>query len=164
MEIERKFLIKRLPESLDLYEHKKIAQGYLNVNPVVRVRKSDDEYYLTYKGSGLMVREEYNLPLTKEAYDNLVKKIDEKFDKFGQKLDDITTRLDKNDVDTAALKEALTNSEKTRSADSDETDGKLDNILLAMGKLKWYWPAALVAIFGIIAYHPQLLDFIRNLF
>lgn len=76
MEIERKFLIKRLPESLDLYEHKKIAQGYLNVNPVVRVRKSDDEYYLTYKGSGLMVREEYNLPLTKEAYDNLVKKID----------------------------------------------------------------------------------------
>lgn len=76
MEIERKFLIKRLPESLDLYEHKKIAQGYLNVNPVVRVRKSDDEYYLTYKGSGLMVREEYNLPLIKEAYDNLVKKID----------------------------------------------------------------------------------------
>lgn len=76
MEIERKFLIKKLPESLDLYEHKKIAQGYLNVNPVVRVRKSDDEYYLTYKGSGLMVREEYNLPLTKEAYDNLVKKID----------------------------------------------------------------------------------------
>ena len=46
MEIERKFLIQRLPESLDLYEHKKIAQGYLNVNPVVRVRKSDDEYYL----------------------------------------------------------------------------------------------------------------------
>lgn len=31
---------------------------------------------MTYKGAGLMVREEYNLPLTKEAYDHLVQKID----------------------------------------------------------------------------------------
>lgn len=99
-----------------------------------------------------------------DEYSNLVKKIDEKFDSFGKKLDDITTRLDKNDKDTAELKETLTDSEKTRSADSDETDGKLDTLLEAMSKLKWYWPAALVAIFGIIAYHPQLLDFIKKLF
>ena len=31
---------------------------------------------MTYKGDGLMVREEYNLPLTKEAYDHLRPKID----------------------------------------------------------------------------------------
>jgi CYTH domain-containing protein len=43
---------------------------------VVRIRRSNDDYYLTYKGEGLMVREEYNLPLTKEAYEHLLPKID----------------------------------------------------------------------------------------
>ena len=68
MEIERKYLVKTLPENLENYECKQIAQGYLCTSPVVRIRRSNDTYYLTYKGEGLMVREEYNLPLTKEAY------------------------------------------------------------------------------------------------
>ena len=68
MEIERKYLVKTLPDHLDQYESKKIAQGYLCTEPVVRIRRSNDDYYLTYKGDGLMVREEYNLPLTKESY------------------------------------------------------------------------------------------------
>ena len=76
MEIERKYLVKTLPANLDQYESKKIAQGYLCTEPVVRIRRSNDEYYMTYKGDGLMVREEYNLPLTKEAYDHLRPKID----------------------------------------------------------------------------------------
>ena len=76
MEIERKYLLKQLPSNLDSYACKKIAQGYLCTSPVVRVRRSNDSYYMTYKGAGLMVREEYNLPLTKEAYDHLVQKID----------------------------------------------------------------------------------------
>ena len=76
MEIERKYLLKQLPSNLDSYTSKKIAQGYLCTSPVVRVRCSNDSYYMTYKGAGLMVREEYNLPLTKEAYDHLVQKID----------------------------------------------------------------------------------------
>lgn len=76
MEIERKYLLKQLPSNLDSYASKKIAQGYLCTSPVVRVRRSNDNYYMTYKGAGLMVREEYNLPLTKEAYDHLVQKID----------------------------------------------------------------------------------------
>ena len=76
MEIERKFLIKEIPECIDINTCKKrsIEQGYLCTSPVVRVRKDNEEYYLTYKGKGLMVREEYNLPLTKEAYEKLVKK------------------------------------------------------------------------------------------
>ena len=76
MEIERKYLLKQFPSNLDSYASKKIAQGYLCTSPVVRVRRSNDSYYMTYKGAGLMVREEYNLPLTKEAYDHLVQKID----------------------------------------------------------------------------------------
>ena len=71
MEIERKYLVKTLPDHLDQYESKKIAQGYLCTEPVVRIRRSNDDYYLTYKGDGLMVREEYNLPLTKVEFDSV---------------------------------------------------------------------------------------------
>ena len=42
----------------------------------MRVRRQDEEYYLTYKGSGLMAREEANLPLTEESYQHLIKKAD----------------------------------------------------------------------------------------
>lgn len=76
VEIERKYLIRRLPENLSQYQCKKIAQGYICTNPIVRIRKSDDEYYLTYKGKGLMAREEYNLPLTQEGYEHMLPKID----------------------------------------------------------------------------------------
>ncbi len=60
MEIEKKYTIKKLPENLETYPCKIIEQAYLNTAPVVRVRRSDNTYYLTYKGSGLMAREEYN--------------------------------------------------------------------------------------------------------
>lgn len=75
MEIERKFTIKELPD-LSKYSFHMMEQGYLNTDPVVRVRKEDDTYYLTYKGKGLLAREEYNLPLTREAYFHLVEKSD----------------------------------------------------------------------------------------
>ena len=78
MEIERKFLISKenLPSNLDSYPHHKLEQGYLSTSPVVRIRKEDDNYYLTYKSKGLMTREEYNLPLTKDSYEHLIKKAD----------------------------------------------------------------------------------------
>ncbi|TCL55431.1 CYTH domain-containing protein [Kineothrix alysoides] len=76
MEIERKFTIKKLPDNLSSYPSHHIEQAYLNVNPVVRVRKQDEEYYLTYKGKGLLAREEYNLPLNKESYYHMRKKCD----------------------------------------------------------------------------------------
>lgn len=76
MEIERKYLIKQLPENLDSYPRKKIEQAYLNTSPVVRIRRQDDEYFLTYKGSGMMIREEYNLPLDQNSYLHLREKAD----------------------------------------------------------------------------------------
>lgn len=45
-------------------------------HPVVRIRKQDDSYFLTYKSGGLMTREEYNLPLTAEGYVHLRQKTD----------------------------------------------------------------------------------------
>lgn len=76
MEIERKFLPGELPADLSKYEVHRIEQGYLCTDPVVRIRRSDDEYYLTYKSKGLLAREEYNLPLTAEAYGHLKPKAD----------------------------------------------------------------------------------------
>ena len=76
MEIERKFTVRALPEQLSQYPFHQIEQAYLNTDPVVRIRKQDDDYYLTYKGKGLMAREEYNLPLNKEAYYHLREKAD----------------------------------------------------------------------------------------
>lgn len=76
MEIERKYLVKKVPTSLSDYPCRKIEQGYLCTSPVVRIRKDNDKYELTYKSKGLMVREEYNLPLNHEAYEHLKEKID----------------------------------------------------------------------------------------
>ncbi|MCR4651393.1 MAG: CYTH domain-containing protein [Lachnospiraceae bacterium] len=75
MEIERKYLVEKLPE-LGGYKSHKIEQAYLNTSPVVRIRMQDNEYYLTYKGEGLMAREEYNLPLNKQSFHHLIKKAD----------------------------------------------------------------------------------------
>lgn len=80
MEIERKFTIKELPEDLKKYESRLIEQAYLTTEPTIRVRREDDRYYMTYKGVGgantSLSHEEYNLPLTKEAYETLSSKAD----------------------------------------------------------------------------------------
>ena len=76
MEIERKFTLKSLPDNLESYPSHHIEQVYLNYNPVVRARKQDDEYYLTYKGSGMMARDESNLPLNEVSYYHLREKAD----------------------------------------------------------------------------------------
>ncbi|MDE7259652.1 MAG: CYTH domain-containing protein [Lachnospiraceae bacterium] len=76
MEIERKFTVKKLPENLSQYPCHIIEQAYLNTDPVVRIRRQDDDYYLTYKGKGLMAREEYNLPLNEPSYYHLRDKAD----------------------------------------------------------------------------------------
>lgn len=81
MEIERKFLVSSMPELSEAWV-KKIEQGYLCREPVVRIRKSNENYILTYKSkTGLaqtyaIQNEEVELPLTKAAYEHLRKKID----------------------------------------------------------------------------------------
>lgn len=83
MEIEKKFLVKKMPD-LSLYEYKEISQGYLNENdPVLRIRKFDNDYYLTYKfnkgkNKDINVALEYELEITKEAFEHLKTKTDGK--------------------------------------------------------------------------------------
>ena len=78
MEIERKYFIESLPFDPGQYPYHQIEQAYLCTEPVVRIRREDDTFYLTYKSKGKMVREEYNLPLTEKAYAHLLKKADGK--------------------------------------------------------------------------------------
>ena len=76
MEIERKFLVRALPDNLSEYPCRQIEQAYLCTGPVVRIRHLDNEYILTYKSGGMMARQEVELPLTKEAYEHLREKAD----------------------------------------------------------------------------------------
>lgn len=78
MEIERKFLPVKLPADLARYPFHQLEQAYLCTDPVVRIRRSDDAYELTYKSRGMLSREEYNLPLNADAYAHLRKKADGK--------------------------------------------------------------------------------------
>ena len=76
MEIERKYLIDRIPDDITLLDGIEYEQGYLCEEPVIRIRREGEEYWLTYKSKGLMIREEANLPLTKESYAHLLTKLD----------------------------------------------------------------------------------------
>lgn len=76
IEIEKKFLLKYLPENLDNYDRKEFSQAYISRKPTIRIRKEDDEYFLTVKGKGSTKRIEYNLEIGKEEYENLLKKTD----------------------------------------------------------------------------------------
>lgn len=75
MEIERKFLIDRFPNELPLLEEAEVYQGYLCVNPVVRIRSkrnlNEENYVLCFKGKGTLVRSELEMPLTKEQFEQL---------------------------------------------------------------------------------------------
>lgn len=76
MEIERKFLMKMPPRNLGSYESAQIEQAYLCTQPVIRIRKKNDEYILTYKSVGLLEREELEVPLDEKSYQHLLKKCD----------------------------------------------------------------------------------------
>ncbi len=83
MEIEQKFLLKSLPEHLEKYPCKKIEQGYLCTDPVVRIRRSNDRYILTYKapaslgnGEDIRVNQEVEVPLNEQGYRHLRAKTD----------------------------------------------------------------------------------------
>lgn len=72
-EIERKFLLKRLPSDLSKFPHDSITQGYLAVGPgglQVRLRKKGSVRSLAYK-RGKGVREEREIRLSVEQFDAL---------------------------------------------------------------------------------------------
>lgn len=76
MEIERKFLVKKVPDNLETFRKKRISQGYISTSPTIRIRQSDEEHILTVKGGGQLSREEFEISVTAEEYANLLKKVE----------------------------------------------------------------------------------------
>src|SRR5436853_5755062 len=70
-EIERKFLLKRLPEKLDRSRRYIIAQGYLATEPAgrhVRLRKKGKTASLTFKAGSGAHREEREIKLSPKQF------------------------------------------------------------------------------------------------
>lgn len=76
-EIERKYLVdlKKLPKEVLNSPSKKTIQGFLNPdkNRTVRVRVQDDKGWLTVKGKGDIIREEFEYEIPKEDAVELLK-------------------------------------------------------------------------------------------
>lgn len=73
-EIERKFWIEHLPESVDLGQPSAIMQGYLSVEKggnETRIRSIDGAFILTVKGSGTLVRGEWEIAITAPQFEHL---------------------------------------------------------------------------------------------
>ena len=97
-EIEKKFLVGDI--DLSSYEFVDIEQAYLNIrpDPIIRIRKYDNKYFLTYKtkidtNKNLNIANEYKLPINEEVYKKLKKKIEGNIIKKRRYLIDIGNGL-----------------------------------------------------------------------
>lgn len=77
MEIERKWIINGFPTDLKEINNSQIEQGYLSINPEVRIRsntyKNIDhaDYKLCIKGNGNISRQEIQTYISKEQYEDI---------------------------------------------------------------------------------------------
>lgn len=72
-EIERKFLVKRIPD-LSQFKSHRIIQGYISTAldcSEVRVRQKENKFYQTIKGEGSLTRSEVEIEISKEQFDLL---------------------------------------------------------------------------------------------
>lgn len=76
MEIEKKYLVKNVPFDFGKYPCMIMEQGYISVDPVIRIRKADEKYVLTVKSKGLLARQEFEIDMEADAYQRLLKKVD----------------------------------------------------------------------------------------
>ena len=69
MEIERKFLVDPSfqPERFNP-EKFKIAQGYISLKPITRIRVQNKEYFLTQKEEGTIARNEIETKIDKKTF------------------------------------------------------------------------------------------------
>jgi CYTH domain-containing protein len=70
-EIERKFLVRKLPDALASFPHAEMWQGYLVTAPggvQVRMRKAGEKHSLTYKRGRGTAREEREIELSPEQF------------------------------------------------------------------------------------------------
>lgn len=74
VEIERKFLVRDLPENLNSCECEEIRQGYLVIGAdgsEARVRERNGAFTITIKSKGSLSRGEWEVPITDAQFDEL---------------------------------------------------------------------------------------------
>lgn len=82
LEIERKFLMDGFPIGLDLISEVDIEQGYVSIDPEVRIRKAVDkhtgceEFRITIKGDGDLVRNELETNISSDFYYDVIDFLD----------------------------------------------------------------------------------------
>ncbi|ONI41586.1 adenylate cyclase [Candidatus Epulonipiscium fishelsonii] len=78
MEFQRKFLVNKVPE-LSNYSNEYITQGYISTDPIIRIRQVDDQYFASMKSFGHLAREKFRMPINKEQFESLEKKVESNF-------------------------------------------------------------------------------------
>jgi CYTH domain-containing protein len=74
MEIERQFLVEKLPQLPDTYEE--LQQGYISLLPEIRIRRIGDSHFiLTVKRGAGLVREEWETDISRQEYENLAARL-----------------------------------------------------------------------------------------
>jgi CYTH domain-containing protein len=71
-EIEKKFLVKKLPVDINKYQHHEILQGYISEpddSITVRLRKYGDKYFKTLKKKGLESRLENETEISQKDFE-----------------------------------------------------------------------------------------------
>lgn len=83
-EIERKWLVdkSKIPYDLTGITPLKLKQAYISFSPTIRIRSTNDQSFVLCVKSkakeGSLVREEYELEITKEQYEKLLTKTEGK--------------------------------------------------------------------------------------
>ena len=73
-EIERKFLVKSLPENLDQYPHEDVIQGYLTITEdgtEKRIRRKGKKYFQTVKSGSGKIRFESEVEISENQFNSL---------------------------------------------------------------------------------------------
>jgi len=72
-EIERKFLLRRLPPGFESLPATRIRQGYLMQDDAreIRLRQAGDDFFLTVKNGVGLSRGEVEIPITRAQFDAL---------------------------------------------------------------------------------------------
>lgn len=74
MELERQFLVEKLPVLPSIYEE--LQQGYVAPEPEIRIRKIGESHFvLTIKRGAGLVREEWETDISQQEYENLATRL-----------------------------------------------------------------------------------------
>ena len=74
MEIERQFLVDRLPQLPEKYEL--LRQGYVALLPEIRIRQiRDSHFWLTVKRGAGLVREEWETEVSQQEFESLSERL-----------------------------------------------------------------------------------------